>query len=415
MTYLFRKTIWAVGQGGFSMGTLYKAGKPKRRLYTYVYDCGSDQLTELRREVKSAHLHFDADEPKAIETVFISHLDADHVNGFDSLCESFDRRIEHVVLPYLDLESRYYLAAKAMADNSASGLFMDFVVDPLKWVRSRLPGAQIDLLGPQPGDDPDAPPPDFDIPHQRSQAQGIRDDTGARPQVITRRSLGFKTIYKNELQYRWISVAISPAGMASPLLLLASVPPRSSAKLDAFREKLKSCGFGKMSVPALRAVLADPLRREELRTCFLELASDHNIISMHLLVKSTGDTHLHTDSNNNFYRRGWFPHRPDRVGFLFSGDAKLSTKKYFNHWKRFYEDHLGDVAIFSLPHHGSGLSFETQILNELPNANFIAQAGNNGHGHPSSAIVQQIQGANRHFHQVNGSAHSRIDTVFEIH
>lgn len=96
MSYLFRKTVWAVGQGGFSMGTLYEASTPQRRLYTYVYDCGSNQLTDLRREIESAQLHFDIDEVRKIDTLFISHLDSDHVNGIDMLCQSFDFRIDRL-------------------------------------------------------------------------------------------------------------------------------------------------------------------------------------------------------------------------------------------------------------------------------------------------------------------------------
>ena len=71
------------------MGSLYEEGSSVKRLYTYVYDCGSDQLNALRSELDAAHSHFPEGGDAWIDTVFISHLDADHVNGFDSLCETF--------------------------------------------------------------------------------------------------------------------------------------------------------------------------------------------------------------------------------------------------------------------------------------------------------------------------------------
>jgi len=89
MHFRFRQSVWAVGQGGFTMGSLYEEGSSVKRLYTYVYDCGSDQLNALRSELDAAHSHFPEGGDAWIDTVFISHLDADHVNGFDSLCETF--------------------------------------------------------------------------------------------------------------------------------------------------------------------------------------------------------------------------------------------------------------------------------------------------------------------------------------
>lgn len=69
---VFHKRLFPVGQGGFSLGGL--RGRDGSLLYSYVYDCGSDQLNALRREMDVAKSLFNIDE-KYIDVVYISHLD----------------------------------------------------------------------------------------------------------------------------------------------------------------------------------------------------------------------------------------------------------------------------------------------------------------------------------------------------
>jgi hypothetical protein len=398
------------------MGSLYEEGSSVKRLYTYVYDCGSDQLSALRSELDAAQGHFSEEADAWIDTIFISHLDADHVNGFDMLCETFDHRIGRVVLPYLDLVSRYYLAASAMSNRTATGLFLEFLIDPIAWVRARLPGADIILLGggPEPADhlvDPDVPPYD---PDSDSMRQTRLNSTVL--ELIRLDPLPGETDKAEYPQYRWIGIELTPSNMSSsPLLLLAHIPPRSDRKLAQFKAALKEQGFDRLGKKNLKAILQNKESREALRNCYLELASDHNIVSIHLLVKpllplrppyATGRSGP-TTYHHALYS-GW------KTSFLFSGDANLGKRKYFNYWKAFYHAHLDDVGLFSLPHHGSKLSFDIRLLNALPNARFIAQSGSNGHGHPDPGIVRQLEGARRAYQKVSENACTRIDVTLYI-
>jgi hypothetical protein len=412
----FRQSVWAVGQGGFTMGSLYQEGVCVKRLYTYVYDCGSDQLNALRSELDAAQSHFSEEADVWIDTVFISHLDADHVNGFDTLCETFDHRIGRVVLPYLDLVSRYYLAASAMANRTATGLLLEFLIDPIAWVRARLPNANIILLGggSEPADDlvdPDVPRHDPDSGSVRQ----ARLNTTVLELIRLDPSPG-DTDKAEYPQYRWIEIEPTPSkANASPLLLLAHIPPRSDRKLAQFKAALKKQGFDRLGKKNLMAILRKKETREALRTCYLELASDHNIVSIHLLVKpllplrapyATGK------SGATMYHHVF--HSSGKIGFLFSGDANLGIKKYFNCWKAFYHAYLDDVGVFSLPHHGSKLGFDIRLLDALQNARFIAQSGSNGHGHPDPGIVRQLEGAGRANQQVSENASTRLDVTFHI-
>ena len=395
------------------MGSLYgNTSPPSNHLYSYVYDCGTDQLKALRDELNLSTTHFDGSQTNKIDLVILSHLDSDHVNGFDALCTTFNQRIDTVVLPYLDIESRYYVAAKAMAEQTASSFFLEFAIDPVKWVRTRAPRAQIILLGPPPEDELNLPD---DIPTFPSDGQSNdRLSTGnkdVRINVRTSRQV-FNTTYRDLQQYRWVSFEPLNRGVSlAPILLLAHIPPRSDTQLNAFRSVLKKEGFTKISPTRLRQIIADADERDRLKECFMELGSDHNLVSIHLLVKSLC-AHSQIIARYPKWRYSNFDN--NKVGFLFAGDAKLQTNKYFNHWQTFYGPHLRDVYLFSLPHHGSKLSFNSRLLNTLPNAYFVAQAGNNGHGHPSKEVTDQIKSAGRRYFQVSENPDSRFDMGYEL-
>lgn len=405
--YQFQKSVWAVGQGGFSSGVL--RGPDGEVAYSYVYDCGSDQLSALRREIALAKTCCDK-----INTVFLSHLDADHVNGFDILCQAFDQRIDEVVLPYLDQVSRYYLVSQAMVDGSASGLFLDFVIDPVKWISARLPNALITFLGSENNDGGNGegaglPSPDRPL-EQSSERQRSKGDSQAAFKVG--QFLGMQSgTSSTHMQYSWVAYRPSSTVIGeSPLQLLAHLPPRNAKQLKAFTLALTDAGFNKLDETELRNILQDQEDRVKLRDCYLELAGDHNILSMHLFVKSLAPVWHCIESNIDF---GWETHiyRND-FGFLFSGDAMLKTNKYFEYWKRSYKDYLPSVTVFSLPHHGSALSFNHKLLNIMPNALFIAQSGKNSHGHPNPHLVDTIKLAYRDFHKVDECVRHRLICSF---
>lgn len=391
--FQFTKSVWAVGQGGFASGVL-KDDK-QQLLFSYVYDCGSDQSRELVREIDFARQQCDE-----LSVVFLSHLDTDHVNGFDRLCGAFNDRINEVVLPYLDNVSRYYMVARELGNKAPSFQLLEFLVDPEVWIRRRLPNASITYLGrPADGDELEGgglPDP------QRNESQGSRVDEI----TSTGRSTGPQTVGDSDLiQYQWVSyVPTGIASRATPIQIIASTPPRSNARLDAFKSSLKKAGFSRMGKAILRAVLRDSVRRAKLRECYLELASDHNIVSIHLLVRTTVPVKV-LRSSHPYYT---YSREEKNLSVLFSGDAMLGTQKYFKHWQATYKKFLDEFTIFSLPHHGSQASFNPLLINAMPNALFIAQAGRNSYGHPHDDVIDAIEMVHRDFHKVDEDRNSRI-------
>ena len=86
----FVEVQFPVGQGGFHMGWLREhrqllridpfQGTPP---FAWAYDCGSDQLSALERQIKSIA-------GARINMLFLSHLDDDHVVGVDKLLLAAD-------------------------------------------------------------------------------------------------------------------------------------------------------------------------------------------------------------------------------------------------------------------------------------------------------------------------------------
>ncbi|HFI6340504.1 TPA: MBL fold metallo-hydrolase [Escherichia coli] len=385
---VFHKRLFPVGQGGFSLGGL--RGRDGSLLYSYVYDCGSDQLNALRREMDVAKSLFNIDE-KYIDVVYISHLDSDHINGFDHLCQLVDNKIRKVVLPYLDIHDSYYLIASELCSNSTSGLFMEFLIDPVKWIKSRLPEADISLLSPSDIDD------NFDPPIFNS--ENIKGSAVSLPMKISDS--------KGDVECnRWLVKRIGENKTDTLMSFISWIPPRSRKKIEIFSQQLIENGFTELSKKKMLKILTSTGERKKLRECYLKLAGDHNVISINLLIINNQEAEMKIVNEPS---REWFSFRNSRVErhFLFdrdkgirsvllTGDSKLNTSLYYNKWAEFYSKVIKTVRVMTLPHHGSELNFNQKIITDFDNVLFIAQSDGHSHGHPSQSVIDAINSSHGH-------------------
>jgi glyoxylase-like metal-dependent hydrolase (beta-lactamase superfamily II) len=114
-----------VGQGGLLQGSLDCGATPLR----WMYDCGSNQIDSLYREISRVAAN------PSLDILFLSHLDSDHVSGIDRLLTMVS--VSEVVLPYLREADISLAVCRDVEAGRLTGLFLDFAADPAGWLIGR--------------------------------------------------------------------------------------------------------------------------------------------------------------------------------------------------------------------------------------------------------------------------------------
>jgi glyoxylase-like metal-dependent hydrolase (beta-lactamase superfamily II) len=118
---------YPIGQGFFHSASVDIRGQ----VFEYVYDCGSENTTVLASEVK----RYADRTSSAMDTVFLSHLDSDHVNGLDQLL--LLATADTAVLPYLSDAERIMLACDALDKGTLDRDYLALLANPADWLLGR--------------------------------------------------------------------------------------------------------------------------------------------------------------------------------------------------------------------------------------------------------------------------------------
>lgn len=147
-----------VGQGFFHSGEL--SGDGFR--FHYVYDCGAmtPYAAAKKREIKA----YRRDLGKLnINTLFISHAHADHLNGVSELLKGCTR-VETILLPHIDVANRLIAFARTASEDPAAGrrrwVLPHFIVNPVDALAGFGPDQIVQFEpseGPAPSEPPDLP------------------------------------------------------------------------------------------------------------------------------------------------------------------------------------------------------------------------------------------------------------------
>lgn len=388
-----------VGQGGFHTGWVFDPAFPMRlgpniqgRInFAWVYDCGSDQIAALHRQIQNVG-------GAAFQVLFLSHLDDDHVVGVDRLLLSA-WRVDEVVLPYLgDNDWALHLAASASA-GTLSGTFVDLASDPAGWFGAR--GVQrITYIETNEDDDdaPDSPDPidpgDPDTEGRREIADGVEDGPEpiklgwSRPPQMIQQSTTENSSAEIVVVSRGAVAALhAPTRTLNWVLSPFAFRP-SAAKMLKFEAKLAA----KFGVRLTARQYADAARtvqgRKDLRECYDQVWTTHNLHSMALYAGPPVPV-LSKVHNTVWY--GKFTRRAVQPGWVSTGDFDTTVKKRREALLRYYSRYADMVGQLALPHHGSDLSFDASILPAFPDLSFaIAAVGNNGHGHPGMGVQAAV-------------------------
>lgn len=377
-----------VGQGSMMSGLLAIPGGR----FHWVYDCGSNQTEALAREIAVVAAH------GAVDCLFLSHLDSDHVNGVDRLLMATS--VKEVVLPYLNDLDRLIAAAHDDAAGTLSGGFLTFLADVEGWFGGR--GVErVTFIMPRDDDDEDGGGPE--LPRFDGGGEGSISSkwwhTGQEPSTTSVNARAHSKGPAVQKLETGASLHLLPANGTLDWLLLPYAHRPSAAKLLAFRKAMFR-KFGPKYPSRLRAMLSDTEVREKIRECYDLIWSDHNLVSMALYA---GPADSGRWGGECLHPPGWWRDANARaIGWLGTGDMHLNGSRRRQALIQYYDGILDQVNVFVLPHHGSHRNFHASLLFVMPNlAQCAAAAGPNGYGHPNQAVREVVQSSGYEFVQVS--------------
>lgn len=406
----------AIGQGGFFTGAIECDGYKFR----CVYDCGSNQIRMLRAEIKKAFNY-----NKHIDTLFLSHFDYDHVNGVEDLLKMCT--VGTVVLPYLDDVMKQAIIWRNIAYVGAEepSSYMNFVLDPVAWIRRLRETRVIQLQGGD-GGDPEAEVEDTSVGGEELEPSDELFDTEKVIDPVwveLGESGGWSALQLSDESPMSLAQFIRVPGSIRYWALIPYVHPPCAKCLTKFVSDMHN-NFG--DAKNILSKLGDPKVRSAIRKTYNRLWPKHNLVSMTLYSGPTNLKSLYYLSGNSVFQKTIYG------GFMLTGDANFGEKenraysrpcrgcgisinggrrrdKFLNYYKKY----CGHVGALMAPHHGSSKNFSMPFLNFFKNTVVCyASVGTNRYGHPSLDVRQRVHCcSNAYFQTVGNMPRSSLKVV----
>lgn len=376
------RSQWPVGQGCFSTGHIERDGSPP---LDYVYDCGARNRQAINNSVAQY-----ADTTSRVHGLFISHLDADHVDGLDSLFARVS--VDTVYLPYMDVAERVMALVHAEHHDRLTASLAEAYLRPGSWFRSR--GAnRVVLVRNQLGSTDMLPPEQVEI----------RSDEPGDMMFVEQRQVSATSedgVYELKAA---TPILVRNGATFADWMLLPHVPASDAMALLLFRNGLRKLLGLKERHPIdplhLISLLKSRKGRLDLRGCYEPIVkrsdgSGHNLVSMSLY---SGPVEPGVNRWTTEKRQGSFPvagPRKSPPGWIGCGDAKLRASNIKQQWMDAYASVCKQVGTLLLPHHGSKHNFSPDLLDPLPLSACIAAADDldMGYRHPSRSVIEAIVG-----------------------
>ncbi|MBQ0088626.1 MAG: hypothetical protein KBT27_04770 [Prevotellaceae bacterium] len=327
-----KRIIHNAGCGSFCTETFYYHPFKEKPFFNVVYDCGSsDMKKEVQQEALNYFSHYGN-----IDLLFISHLDADHVNGIKALRQFMDGGTK-VFLPFF--EDGYRLL-------SGGGYFACYfdLVDFL--TQNQIPIIYINA----------------DSEENEGESIGIED-------------LGNKTSY------------LSGAVIILPHCIWEYIPfniQEESVDIDMVKEVCKDKKMTDEDIDS--CINHQPINDEiqgKLKKVYNKISKTYtgvtaaNMSSMLLISKESNNCDVirsevlrgwHTDINSSQINLKYTADdcRLNNASCLYTGDAGLKEKGFFKIVLKYYHKHLSHgVGIMQIPHHGTVHYYPNDLFNQI--------------------------------------------------
>ena len=350
------RSFLPVGQGAFYCEQFSVAGPEKINI---VYDCGS--LTSVSFVEHQIKYNFQEDE--VIHAVFLSHLDADHING----------------LPYL---LKYCNVKK---------IFFPLLTEENKTL--------MELYGLVRGIDPD----DFAF-------EFLHNPYSALGRLNLR---NFPTLYQvqenNEDSYNGIDAQSVPSGENVADRIGANTDNtifikndwiyipfnfRREDRIKTLKKELRNIFKRDMHNEDLKEIWkrGNSVEKDNVKAAYRKVKGGFNVNSMTLFSgdqKGIASQLVGTTPILPYCRHGFYCCDEKSGGCLYTGDYNANEEMNWEQLRVAYDEHWNQIGCVQIPHHGSSGSYNSELANL--DSYFVISAGSkNRYGHPHAIVLKDL-------------------------
>ena len=360
------RTFHPVGQGAFYSERFYD---DSGNVTNVVFDCGVEDVGERHKKVVRGNFI----EDDAIQYLFISHLDNDHISLVKTLKEAVGGKIWNVVLPYIDRESvalQYSLSLISGDSNVWS--FWRGLKDVQDGVSTEGSETRYHFIGDE---------RDNDLP-ERWNVQLHNSGESF--------SLGN---YSNE---DWVFIPFVHYPERKDKLDEHLTPLLTD---NQFQKEVEGLGLTITSLKDLKLALikdtfADLINNQVIKKKLHDAyCGITGTINQNSLIVYSGPSIKYDSKDHAFLDEGFVPrYYPGlyyHVACIYTGDSDFDITSYKNHLGKLWNN----VGTIQIPHHGSLDSFKIDKNHDkLPShIAFPVSCGEvNKYGHPSGKVLSLL-------------------------
>jgi hypothetical protein len=346
---MITRLILPVGQGAFYVEK-FKNGK------NIVYDCGS--ISNRKKIPKLIEKYFGKNE--AIEALFISHLDKDHMNGVEELLKKCE--VKRICFPLITEEMKLALKIKVMIEeamgNSYSKFMKEFVEDPEAAIKKIKEDIKIKLIEILPNDEENNKKND----NEDTKNQKIKRIKKKSGEDIAEEIEGLEHSC-NENKWELIPYNF-----------------KQETRINEFEKKLEKEFGKKISLKEVEKIWKENEdNREKIKKVYESLKGDLNTNSMTLFsgVRQVGKQ-MQYDSSYV------------KVGCLYTGDYEAKGKNKWKTLEEAYTEYWKWIGMIQVPHHGSIRNCNDALISKKA-VYFLSAGEKNTYKHPSQNVVRGIR------------------------
>lgn len=356
-----KRTFHSVGQGAFYTER-FNIGNRKINV---VYDCGTTTAPKekiIEREISNV---FKKNEE--IHALFISHLDADHINGIEYLAKYCN--VKKIFFPIISSENRVLLKLmlKISGEAKEESKFVHEVLDNTVNVLRRLVDSpiggrsrEVKLIGVKEGGrrEIDSPGEDYQVDVE-----------------ILESGKDVSKIIDSDLAVFWQYIPYNF---------------RQNERITILKNKMKEEGVSLNDLEKWDGDIID-----KMKGMYQKLEGKLNSNSMTLYSGPVNQLISYPripSKKLEGFRLGYRYSCKQvcrRFGCLYTGDYNANSQSNFIQLKEEYKDHWDNIGCIQIPHHGSSYNYNSGLIS--PMRTCIVSAGErNSYGHPHSKVLKDI-------------------------